>query len=200
MSLKKLEITMGNISVEKLKERGFSDEKIALIKAGTHHQELGLPWDKPVPEERWVEVAEYCDNDVIATEAAFNYLEADWTARQILADLADGSVNDSTNNLTTKIIFGKEKHPQDQFNYRDLSQPVHDLDEATYDFLKEACPKMMSKTHGEDNSILPYFPGYKFERGKSTYRGEEIGEGGKVYAEPGIHTSTIRRLRNYLEG
>ena len=188
MSLKKLEITMSNISVEKLKERGFSDEKIALIKAGTHHQELGLPWDKPVPEERWVEVAEYCDNDVIATEAAFNYLEADWTARQILADLAGSSVNDSTNNLTTKIIFGKEKHPQDQFNYRDLSQPVHDLDEATYDFLKEACPKMMSKTHGEDNSILPYFPGYKFERGKSTYRGEEIGEGGKVYAEPGIHT------------
>ena len=88
MSLKKLEITMSNISVEKLKERGFSDEKIALIKAGTHHQELGLPWDKPVPKERWVEVAEYCDNDVIATEAAFNYLEADWTARQILADLA----------------------------------------------------------------------------------------------------------------
>jgi hypothetical protein len=32
------------------------------------------------------------------------------------------------------------------------------------------------------------FPGYVFERGKSTYRGEETGEGGYVYAEPGIHT------------
>ena len=31
------------------------------------------------------------------------------------------------------------------------------------------------------------FPGYKFENGKSTYRGEEPGEGGNVYAEPGMH-------------
>lgn len=36
-------------------------------------------------------------------------------------------------------------------------------------------------------SILPFFPGYKFERGISTYRGEEVGEGGYVYAEPGMH-------------
>ena len=33
-----------------------------------------------VPEEMWTKVAEYCDNDVIATEAAFHYLKADWTA------------------------------------------------------------------------------------------------------------------------
>jgi len=32
------------------------------------------------------------------------------------------------------------------------------------------------------------FPGYKYERGKSTYRDEEVGEGGYVYAEPGIYT------------
>jgi hypothetical protein len=31
------------------------------------------------------------------------------------------------------------------------------------------------------------FPGYKFEAGKSYYRGEETGEGGYVYAEPGIY-------------
>lgn len=31
------------------------------------------------------------------------------------------------------------------------------------------------------------FPGYKFELGKSYYRGEEPGEGGYVYAEPGIY-------------
>ena len=42
------------------------------IEMGIHHQELGLPWDQPVPEELWTKVAEYCDNDVIATEAAFN--------------------------------------------------------------------------------------------------------------------------------
>jgi len=31
------------------------------------------------------------------------------------------------------------------------------------------------------------FPGYEFDRGKSTYRGELVGEGGYVYAEPGIY-------------
>ena len=39
-----------------------------------------IAWDQPVPEEMWTKVAEYCDNDVIATEAAFHYLKADWTA------------------------------------------------------------------------------------------------------------------------
>jgi hypothetical protein len=29
------------------------------------------------------------------------------------------------------------------------------------------------------------FPGYKFDMGKSSYRGEDPGEGGYVYAEPG---------------
>ena len=32
------------------------------------------------------------------------------------------------------------------------------------------------------------FPGYKFELGKSSYRGEEPGEGGYVYAEPGMYS------------
>jgi hypothetical protein len=31
------------------------------------------------------------------------------------------------------------------------------------------------------------FPGYVFDKGKSTYRGEETGEGGYVYAEPGMY-------------
>ena len=33
------------------------------------------------------------------------------------------------------------------------------------------------------------FPGYKFEYGKSTYRGEDPGEGGYVYAEPGMYSN-----------
>lgn len=157
------------------------------IEMGIHHKELGLPWDQPVPEEKWTEVAEYCDNDVIATEAAFNYLSADWMARQILADLAGLSVNDTTNTLTTKIIFDQERKPQSKFFYRNLAEPVFELDPEIEKFLKKACPKMMSQKHGEAKSILPYFPGYKYENGVSTYRGEEVGEGGYVYAEPGIH-------------
>ena len=33
------------------------------------------------------------------------------------------------------------------------------------------------------------FPGYKFDHGKSTYRGEITGEGGYVYAEPGMYSN-----------
>lgn len=33
------------------------------------------------------------------------------------------------------------------------------------------------------------FPGYTFESGKSQYKGEDPGEGGYVYAEPGIYTN-----------
>lgn len=89
------------------------------IELGIHHQELGLPWDQPVPEEQWTQVAEYCDNDVIATEAVFHKLKGDFTAREILADLAGMSVNDTTNTLTTRIIFGKERHPN--LVYTDLA-------------------------------------------------------------------------------
>ena len=171
----------------------FSSKKQSLkkweIELGIHHQELGLPWDQPVPEEKWIEVAEYCDNDVIATEATFNHLKGDWTARQILADLAGGTVNDTTNSLTTRFIFGRERNPQDRFFYRNLAEPVHDLPPDAIEFLKEIAPEMMEKPHGSAKSLLPYFPGYKFEYGKSTYCGEEVGEGGYVYAEPGMYTN-----------
>ena len=159
------------------------------IKMGIHHQELGLPWDQPVPEDKWDMVAEYCDNDVIATEAAFNYLKADWTARQILADIVGMTVNDTTNALTTRLVFGNNRKPQDQFKYRDLSKPVKTMDDDMMRFLSEACPDMMSYQHGAARSLLPYFPGYKYEGGKSTYRDEEVGEGGYVYSEPGMYTN-----------
>ena len=90
------------------------------IELGLHHQELGLRWDQPVPEELWEKVAEYCDNDVISTEAVFNHLKGDFTARKILAELAGMTVNDTTNSLTTRIIFGKEKKPN--LVYTDLSE------------------------------------------------------------------------------
>ena len=157
------------------------------IEMGFHHQELGLAWDKPVDESLWPKVAEYCDNDVLATEAAFNYLSADWLARQILADIADMTVNDTTNTLTTKIIFNGEKNPQVQFQYRNLAEPVLELPEDVLIFLQKAMPGMMAQRHGEAQSLLPYFPGYTFQNGVSMYRGEEVGNGGYVYAEPGMY-------------
>lgn len=138
------------------------------IELGIHHQELGLPWDEPVPEEMWTKVAEYCDNDVIATEAVFNHLKGDWTARQILADLAGMPVNSSTNSLTTRIIFGKERKPK--LVYTDLatgepSDPQYKRDD-----------------------IITAFPGYEFKDGKNLYRGEDIGKGGYIRSNPGVYT------------
>jgi hypothetical protein len=157
------------------------------IELGLKHHELGLPWDEPVPLDMWDTVIEYCDDDVLATEAVFNHLSADWTARLILADLAEGVPNDTTNTLTGKIIFGNNRKPQSQFNYRNLAEPVYELDPEVEEFLKEIAPEMMSVRHGAAKSLLPYFPGYKFEMGISTYRGEEVGEGGCVRAIPGIY-------------
>lgn len=92
------------------------------IDLGLHHQELGLPWDQPVPEDKWPLVADYCCNDVIATEATFDHLSGDWAARQILAELSGLSVNDTTNRHSTRIIFGDNKKPQSEFVYTDLSE------------------------------------------------------------------------------
>ena len=172
----------------------FSSKKQSLkkfeIELGIHHQELGLPWDQPVPEEMWTRVAEYCDNDVIATEAVFNARKADFTARHILADVAGMSVNDTTNSLTTRIIFGKNRKPQDQFNYRNMGM-IPD-NEATYSIHDIETEPDFKNIEADDYTVFnengqPLFPGYTFENGKSTYRDEEVGEGGYVYAEPGMY-------------
>lgn len=157
------------------------------ISLGLHHQELGLKWDEPVPEELWNKVADYCDNDVIATEATYEDRKSDFTARQILADLAGLTVNDTTNTLTTKIIFGGNKNPQNQFNYRNMGEVTPDAsrfvitkDMRLYDHFGDEFT--MFNEQGQ-----PIFPGYKFDLGKSTYRGEEVGEGGYVYSRPGAY-------------
>jgi energy-coupling factor transporter ATP-binding protein EcfA2 len=125
------------------------------IELGIHHQELGHPWDQPIPEDMWLQAAEYCENDVVATEIVFNHLSGDWEARKVLAELSGLTVNHTTNQHTTKIVFGElKKDTRKELVYTDLST---------------------------------IFPGYKFDAGKSLYRGEEVGEGGYVYAVPGMY-------------
>ena len=157
------------------------------IELGIHHQELGLPWDQPVPEDMWIKVAEYCDNDVIATEVVFNHLKADWTARQILADVAGLTVNDTTNTLTTKIIFGNNRNPQSQFNYRNMGEMTEDADRFTITKDGTVYTDFGDEYTVFDGKGRPIFPGYKYENGESTYRDEVIGEGGYVYSEPGMY-------------
>lgn len=156
----------------------FTSKKQSLkkyeIELDLPHDELGLPWDKPIPEELWERVAEYCDHDVLATEAVFFERSADWTAREILADVAGLSVNDTTNTLTTRIIFGSDKNPQSQFNYRNMG------DTSEIATVWDECTKF-------NKDGRPIFDGYVYDAGKSTYWGEEVGEGGYVYSEPGMY-------------
>ena len=167
----------------------FSSKKQSLkkfeIELGIHHQELGLPWDEPVPESMWKKVAEYCDNDVIATEAVFNDRKADFVAREILADVAGMTVNDTTNSLTTKIIFGNDKHPQSQFNYRDLGKWIMS-DQPDPEYMEMSTKINYNIIDAHDR---PVFPGYKYKDGVSIYRNENVGEGGYVYAEPGVYSN-----------
>lgn len=164
----------------------FSSKKQSLkkfeIELGIHHQELGLPWDQPVPKSLWDKVAEYCDNDVVATEALFysKDRQADFVAREILADLAGMTVNDTTNSLTTRIIFGREKHPK--LVYTDLATGKSDS-------VVEVEPDILT-----DRNIINAFPGYEWVRGEdgkmhNMFRGTDLGMGGYVYAEPNMYSN-----------
>ena len=163
----------------------FSSKKQSLkkfeIEYGIHHQELGYPWDQPVPEEMWDKVAEYCDNDVLATEVTYKNRQADFKGRLILSAMSGLTPNDTTNTQTTKIIFGGERNPQGQFNYRNMG----DESKIVTRCRKFGCDPEFTTF---DELGRPIFPGYTFDAGKSIYRGEEVGEGGYVYAEPGIYT------------
>lgn len=128
------------------------------VQLGIKHDEFELPWDQPVPEDMWQRAADYCGNDVEATEATFDATQADYNARRILATLSGLSVNSTTNQHTTTIIFEghNKKETASELKYINLSEMFH---------------------------------GYSYSFGKSEYRGEDPGEGGYVYAEPGVYTN-----------
>ena len=143
------------------------------IELGIHHQEMEIPWDEPVPKERWEEVCDYCCNDVLATEAVFNHLSGDWLGRKILADIAGKTVNDTTNSLTTRIIFGNERKPK--LVYTDFT-----TGEQFGDFDPEISKKYPNK-----------WSEYKWDFGKNMYKGYDLGKGGLVLANPGMYGRAI---------
>lgn len=193
-----------NLSYTDIYDFANGDNKTSLkkleIRMGILHDELGIPWDKPVPHwaiyenghyisveegtenaiDLWGRVAEYCCHDVEATEKAFDFLEADWISRQILADITGMTVNDTSNSLTTRLIFGNDRNTQSELQWRDMG----DMSQA----VETDCPEIYDKTFTVfDGDGRPIFPGYKFEMGKSSYRGENPSEGGYVYSEPGMY-------------
>ena len=174
------------------------------------HDEMSIPWDQPAPKDIWPRIVEYCINDVVATEAVCHARHGDFVARKIQVELAKilhgdrvrVCVNDSTNDLSKRIIFGGNHNPQGEFNYRDLSKPVgweryeEYLDKFGPDyrfrvFDADGLPLYRDYVPGEvlpdGYSILPFFPGYTFEKGISTYLHETIGEGGRGYSVKGYY-------------
>lgn len=139
----------------------FCSEKKSLkkweIELGLHHQELEVDFNEPLPEKDWPRAIEYCCNDVLATEKVFDNRQADWKAREILADLAGGTPNMTTNQLTTKIVFGDDRKPQLEYTHLEETFPGYEF------------------TRGEDNKM------------HNMYRGTDVGMGGYVYAEHGMY-------------
>lgn len=184
------------------------------IELGFTHKENGIPWDQPAPKEKWGEIIEYCKNDVLATEAVYNATAAYRMAKQFQVDLVKAlhptisvATIDTANTLSKRIIFGRERHPQKFFNYRNLAEPVgsDQYEEylikfgSDYHFRvwnEKGLPEYRDYIPGEvlpDGwSILPFFPGYTFdihlEKSKrSSFHGDNGGEGGRTYSVPGYY-------------
>lgn len=144
------------------------------IKLGIHHHELGLPWNKPVSEDMFEEVADYCADDVIATEAVWNATQSDLIARKILAKISGLTPNDTTNRCTIRFIFGDNKRPQNEFVYTDLGTI---FDGYRYDPF--------------GINLSEYKPGAKIVKGKSIYKCIDPGEGGRAIGYPGIYYNVM---------
>lgn len=143
----------------------YASEKKSLkkwqIELGLPHMEIDIPWEEAVRDERVFDVAAYCANDVRGTRDVAKARAGDFKAREILAELSGMEICNTNKQHTEKLIFGNEKNP-----------------ELTYTKLDEE------------------FPGYVFNqfapaKEKSSYKGENVGEGGYVYAEPGMYESVV---------
>lgn len=159
------------------------------IELGLPHMEMEVDWTKDIPEELWPKLAEYCCNDVEATEQVFYATAEDFTAREIMCELTGMPLITTTNQLSAKYIFGDVKEPWKEFIYPDLTK------------------KFPGYSFRNGKSYYRYSVGknlalYDIEKLKNKY-GEQnvyinsdtgevqvevlLGEGGRVYAEPGMY-------------
>lgn len=161
------------------KKQSLKKWEIELAEKGllVHHQELGLRWDEPVPEDQWKLVGEYCANDVIATEAVWDANQEDVKARKALAKISGLSINERNRAHAARIIFGNNKNP------------------------KLVYTKLATGERNDGTMDIACFPGYRYDAnginkddyiskvvtGKSIYKKHDPGEGGFVYAEPGMY-------------
>ncbi|MEG0239542.1 MAG: DUF5906 domain-containing protein [Anaerorhabdus sp.] len=145
----------------------YSSKKQSLkkweVELGITHDELEYDFDKPLPESEWPRAAEYCGNDVDATETVFKATYPDYVARKILAELSGLSINSTTKMHAEKFLFGDDPRPQDKFVYTDLSKTFPGYT----------------------------FNPYRTDGPKSDYFGEDPSEGGYVYSEPGVYENVV---------
>ena len=223
MGLKKWEIKLSALcgySDDELKDMNYNSDQIKAIgvfRQFATHKEMDIPWDQPAPKDKWDEIISYCKNDVLATEAVFWFTQNFYKARLFQVDLVKALHGDSiavfprdtANTLSKKTIFGKERKPQSEFNYRDLSLPVGS--DQYEEYLKKFGPDYKFRVWNEKGlpefqdfvpgmnlpegwSILPFFPGYVFDRfapkgKKSFFMDDYGGEGGRTYSVPGMYTN-----------
>ena len=166
-----------NISYTDIYDFAAGDNKMGLkkyeIKLHLDHVEWDRPWYEPIPDDRLVDWVNYCSNDVLSTEVVFDYLKDDYEAREILAKLAGGTVNDTTNSLTTKLLTHDISDPQSQYIYTDLSTIF-----PGYEYHPEGIDKERYSTE----------PGTKVSTRKSIYMGEDPSEGGFANCpQPGVY-------------
>lgn len=153
--------------------------KLWEIDLGIFHQEWHHPWDEPVPEELWEEAASYCANDVRATMAVFDHLQEDFRARQILAELSGLTVNDKTINHVAAILFGKDGRYPDY----ETGQYRHKIGEFHHPDLSEEFPGYRYVVNESEDGSVEVISSYKDV--------DVIGEGGWVYAEPGMYNNVL---------
>lgn len=129
------------------------------IEYGLPHKEMDLPWDQPVPEDRFLDVIDYLKNDVLSTREVLRRRQGDLKARQILAALSGLEVINTNRQHTERLIFGGNKDVADDLVYTDLHE------------------------------MFPGYKFDRFAPGKdkSTYKGESVGEGGLVRAKYGMY-------------
>lgn len=133
------------------------------------HLESNVPWDEPVPEEKWEGIAEYNRNDVGATVCLCAHLVkvGDLATREILSNISGLPVGQTLRNHFAQIIFQGDKNPQSEFIYTDLSTMFPGY---TYQIFETEVANDLTK--------------YKV---KSEYNDLDPSEGGRVYTEPGVY-------------
>lgn len=129
------------------------------IKMGLPHKEMDLPWNEPVPEDRVRDVLDYMRNDVLSLREVVKARQADFRARQIIAELSGLQVINTNRQHTEKLIFKGERNVSNDLVYTDL------------------------------HTLFPGYQFDRFAPGKdkSSYKGESVGEGGLVRSTPGMY-------------